>query len=504
MLKNRHVIIQFTYLLFAFLYAEQLLADEIEIYPFKISKEVIDFGKVETGTEKIQEITFLNNQNEPVQLNSLRLEQGIPQVFEIIEPPKLPVKLNSKTSSNEKSVTIRVKFSAKKPDTLESRVFFRYSIKNDVNKEQPQGIQIKAIAEGPILRVEPIEFLSTIVGDTTYDFIVIRNEGNKEAEFKFSDIKFEPENTPFAVKNGILDGIKNKPITIQPQREFRIPIQFTPKERLQYQCTCIVKLVGNIKPGYEVLKDIRIRGIGIRVPELDTMQMPDSLIVGIGETRAITVKVKINIKDVPQYVTLLQLRGKLSFRDGALGLAYYEEVDPKDFGTVINGRRVVNVTVPLQRKNTSTGEFEADLPMKIVGVLSDNDTTELSLDEPELFVRRFKLENQVDKVKTSVYVKGFWQNGEETRVLLSKGKGNVGIVLENPVISKDVLFTFKGLTRNASLKIYDNQGTLVFEKEINSSSLPITVPKGVMDFGTYTAVLQYGYEYSTIRFVVVP
>lgn len=460
---------------------------QVQIYPFKISMEEVNYEPIEVSKKMERTIVFTNTQAETFYFETKIEHPAFKRMTDSI------MKVAGKSS-----VSVRYTFIPARPDTVFTKLTFRYSTEqNSTRIDGARAIPVKAIGLGPHLRaqIEVIDFGEVFIVDTARNSLLIRNIGNKTAEFKVNAriFDFNEKDKDFEIDSDFL----NIPHRIEPEKEIRIPFKFFPNRVGVQEALCKLRIGDdNPKPGYEILANIKLRGIGIKRPPLvEIVTIPEKLSVSIGGE--MTVPVSVNTKHLPEQVEKITMSGKIAFRDGTLGVITTDNT----VGSVSNGRRVVEFEVPLFIND----DLKGNIPIRFVGALGDSDTTDLSILDCRFTIGNVPIKSNVQKVSSTVTIEGFSEINGQKRILQSKGEGDVVIMADDPVFNGDISMKCIGLQRDADINIYDSGGNLVYTSGVKVTSDPkIFIADHTLNFGTYTAVLVYGTQYSTKRFIVVP
>lgn len=460
---------------------------QIEIFPFKISVEVVNYETVDVGKIGQRNIIFQNTLAEPVFLETHVLHPAFKRNSDSIV--KIPAKGETKVTYT---------FNPQKPESVNTKMTFLYWTAQNPNKQEgARAIQIKAIGTGVLLKAQMavVEFGQVFLGDTAKNSLVIKNIGNKTAEFKVTTRVFSPNslNKDFEIDSVFLN-IEHK---LEPDNETRIPFKFFPNRVGLQEAECKLRIgEDNPKPGYEALAIIKMRGMGIKRPPLiEIVTIPEKLSVGIGNEMSIPLS--IEVKRLPEEVKLVRVAGKIAFREGTLGVLTTDN----NTGVVINDRRVIEFEATLDVDNNLSG----NIPIRFVGALGDSDTTTLSVYDCRFYIGNEPIKSEFEKASSTVSIEGFQEVNGQKRILQSRGEGDVVIMANKSTFSSDISMKCIGLQRDADVSIYDSGGNLVYESEIKAVANPeIMIPHRTLNFGTYTAVLVYGTQYSTKRFIVIP
>lgn len=471
------------------LMAKEGIAGSIKIYPFEISQETVDFEKVDVGKSRARKIKFTNTLNETIVLEKIILSSSF-----VLTAPQITFPL--KFQANE-SKEFEFTYSPKKPEVLSSALKFVYSTLSQSMKESSAGIPFSAIGWGVLLKQGDINFGEVALGDTVKKELLITNDGTKEAEYKIEKITVsDPASFQCLAQPGDL-------LTAAPGKTLSIPFLFHPQVSGKLTAKCTISRADNSTvTGYETLSNIVISGFGKRKPFISAVTSESTVSVAIGDTAIVPLRITITNK--PEKYESIVLRGSLEYRDGIIGIVPTMKGDmDATFSTdIVQGQRRVVWKVSLPRLDN---EQTIVLPFTIVGTLGETDTTTLQFDITECTIDDIAAGLEVTDVTADITVTGYLEYKNRKRTILAQGLGDVKIRMDDVIVRDVCIMQFVGLTQQATLRIYDASGAIIGSFIVPQFVSPmISISKNFFSYGSYTAVLWYGSEYSTIRFIVLP
>lgn len=466
-------------------------AGTIKIYPFEISDEKIDFEKVDVGKSRTRKLKFTNTLNESVALDKIHLLNDILVTLVGQQAIKYPIKFEQKASKE-----FEFTYSPKEPDTIIEKLTFTYSISSKPSQTTETGIPVTAMAMGVLLRQNELDFGEVFIGDTVVKNLVIFNRGNKEAEWKILAV-----NTTNTSSFQCLANVGDI-ISIAPGSTHSIPFRFTPQKPEKMFTKCSITISDNAGLGYEALSTIVVYGSGKNRAVLSHLSMNSGFSVAIGDT--LELPLQCTFGNISAFNEVITIRGTAEFRDGVLGIVPHNsaELDTDVEHIVINGRRVVSwqMKVPY-----SSVELNTVLPFSIVGTLGVADTTDMEIRIVECSIDNSPVRIDVKKVDASITVTGYVEYNNRKRTVIAQGLGNVVIKMADAIVRNECIMQFEGLNQMATLQVFDASGAIIGSFIVPQFQSPtISIPHKYFSFGTYTAVLMYGNQYSTTTFIVLP
>jgi hypothetical protein len=108
-------------------------------------------------------------------------------------------------------------------------------------------------------------------------------------------------------------------------------------------------------------------------------------------------------------------------------------------------------------------------------------------------------------IDANITVTGYLEYNNRKRTVLAQGLGNIQIKMSDAIVRNECIMQFEGLNQPATLQIFDASGAIIGSFIVPQFQSPtISIPHKYFSFGSYTAVLWYGNEYSTTKFIVLP
>lgn len=465
-------------------------AGTIKIYPFEISDEKLDFEKVDVGKSRTRKLKFTNTLNESVVLDKFNLlEEYIITIGQ--QPVKYPIKFEQKGSKE-----FEFTYSPKIPDTIIDKLTFTYSIASKPSQTGEIGIPVTAMAMGVLLMQKELDFGEIFIGDTIIKNLVIFNRGNKEAECKILAVN-STNMSSFQCLATVGDVI-----SIAAGGTHTIPFRFTPQKGEKMFTKCSMILSDNAIFGYEALSNIMVYGAGKNRAALTGLSTESVFSLAIGDT--LLIPLDISFSHTSELSEVLTLQGSVEFRDGVIGIIpySYNGMETQLQHSIVNGNRVVTwqMTIPF-----STTEQKQTIPFAIVGTLGVVDTTTMTIRIVECSVDKVPVRIDKSKIETSITVTGYLEYNSRKRTVIAQGLGNVVITMADPIVRNDCIMLFEGLNQQATLQVFDATGAIIGSFIVPQIQSPtISIPHKYFSFGTYTAVLWYGGQYSTTTFIVLP
>ncbi|HRK60196.1 MAG TPA: hypothetical protein PLI74_11180 [Candidatus Kapabacteria bacterium] len=461
----------------------------IKIYPFEISDEKVDFERVDVGKSRTRKLKFTNTLNESVILEKFTLlEDFIITIGQ--QSIKYPIKFDSKGIKE-----FEFTYSPKEPDTIATKLTFVYSTAQKPSQTAELTIPFTAMAMGVRLEQKELDFGEVFIGDTIIKNLIIFNRGNKEAEYKILGINVtNPTSFQCLAKVGDI-------ISIPPSSTVIIPFRFTPQKPEKMFTKCSITISDNAGLGYEALSTIVVYGSGKNRAVLSHLSMNSGFSVEIGDTLELPLHYTfVNTSALNEIITL---SGTAEFRDGIVGIVPDNSAETtKIEHTAINGRRVITwqMTVPY-----SSGELNTVLPFRIVGTLGVADTTDMKIRILECSIDNSPVRLDIRDIDANITVTGYLEYNNRKRTVLAQGLGNIQIKMSDAIVRNECIMQFEGLNQPATLQIFDASGAIIGSFIVPQFQSPtISIPHKYFSFGSYTAVLWYGNEYSTTKFIVLP
>lgn len=468
---------------------EVMIAGSVKIYPFEISQETVDFEKVDVGKSRARKISFTNTLNETVVLEKIILLQNFVLATQQIT---FPLKFQPKETKE-----FEFTYSPKKPEILSSVLKFVYSVINQTMQESSDGIPFNAIGWGVLLKQNELSFGEVAIGDTVKKELLLSNDGTKEAEYKISKITVsDPTSFQCLAKIGDV-------VTVAPGKTFSVPFLFHPQVAGKLSAKCTLTRSDNSSViGYEALSNLIVSGFGKIKPFISTVNIESSVRVAIGDTAILPLQITI-VNKPKEYVSLV-LSGTLEYHDGIIAILPIMKGNTEaTFSTdIVNGQRRVVWKVSLPSRDN---EQTITLPFTIVGTLGETDTTKVRFSITDCTIDDIPVRLEARDVQTDITVTGYLEYKNRKRTILAQGLGDVRISMDDVIVRDECIMQFEGLTQQASLRIYDGSGAIIGSFIVPQFVSPtISIPKNFFSYGTYTAVLWYGSEFSTVRFIVLP
>lgn len=477
---------------FAFLSSSiSVQAGTIKIYPFEISDDKIDFERVDVGKSRTRKLKVTNTLNESVALEKINLLDDILVTLIGQQVVKYPIKFEQKGSKE-----FEFTYSPKVPDTIIEKLTFTYSIASKPSQITDTGIPVTAMAMGVLLRQKELDFGEVFVGDTIIKNLIIFNKGNKEAECKILAVNTTNMNSFQCLAN------VGDIISIAAGSTHSIPFRFTPQNAEQIFTKCSMLISDNATFGYEALSNIIVYGTGKNRAALTQLSMNNEFSVAIGDT--LEVPLQYTFSNISALNNIITLRGTVEFRDGVVGIVPHNsaEMNTQIDHTVMNGRRVVTwqMIIPY-----SSNEMKTALPFNLVGTLGVADTTAMKVRVLECRIDNIPARIDVKDVDANITVTGYLEYNNRKRTVLAQGLGNVVITMADAIVRNECVMRFEGLTQQATLQVFDASGAIIGSFIVPQFQSPtISIPHKYFSFGTYTAVLWYGNQYSITTFIVLP
>ena len=153
----------------------------------------------------------------------------------------------------------------------------------------------------------------------------------------------------------------------------------------------------------------------------------------------------------------------------------------------------------------SSNELKTVLPFNIVGTLGVADTTAMKVRVLECRIDNIPARIDVKDVNANITVTGYLEYNNRKRTVLAQGLGNVVITMADAIVRNECVMRFEGLNQQATLQVFDASGAIIGSFIVPQFQSPtISIPHKYFSFGTYTAVLWYGNQYSITTFIVLP